>query len=203
MSFYTLGNSNHQGFIFIGPPKCGSTAIRFWAKSVYGDHSIVHKSGEHFGIDSAEFTNLDLPTVGIVRNPYDRMISVFKHLHKTHDYYNDDEVMPLATASGFEEFVVYTYEHDLKDKNISFKKPLVDYFKKDGKIVTLTHLIKLEEINSKKGWSLLQSFCKTNHPPVYANQSTLKIDRSIYTPKSKSLVEEMFAEDLEHFSYSF
>jgi len=202
MSFYTLGSKNYPGFIFIGPPKTGTNSIRRWTESLYGIDSVEHESDSHYPADHSFFNDLNLPYIGIIRNPYDRMVSAFTHTYKLHQKENLKEYFPPLSREGFEEFVTRVYDHDIKEKEVSIRKPMMDYFKKDNELINFELLIRLENIESD--WKLLQQFCQTTQPGIHVNRSILQLHkREIYTPKAKLLVEEMWGEDIWHFRYSF
>jgi hypothetical protein len=194
MSFYTLGTKESPGFIYIGPPKTGSTSARAWAERVY--YGTVHKIS-HADVNHKDFEGLNLPYITMVRNPYDRMVSAYQQCLLM---FKDLEGMK------FTDFVTYIYLHDFESISptykISVKRNMVDYLKKDGKVVDLAITMRFENI--KEDWKLIQDFANSDLPVLHHNEAKLKIDyKEIYTPTTKQLVEKIYKDDLEYFNYSF
>ena len=223
MSFYTFGSKSLPGFIFIGPPKTASTSLRVAVETHYNTHDVEVRKRSHVPADYSEFDGLTLPYVACIRNPYDRMVSAFQHVYNVHSLFDDEERLPPPNQQGFNRFVKYVYAHDLTwkninhymvqtakpgrivtdwDKEVSFKRNQVNYLKRNNEVVDLELLIRHENI--EEDYKKLQKYIGYKGPLPKITVGKMEINyREIYTRHTKSLVEEIFAEDLDYFKYTF
>lgn len=132
----------------------------------------------------------------IVRNPYDRIISSYQYLKQMGLV--DWEIV-------FEDFVNNLYELDLMfpryDQRVaahcSFQFPKAYY---NGRIF-VDFVAKLENLD--EDWDQIAPHIGVEKLP-HANKSTRNKDyRVYYNDRTRSIVSEVYKEDIERFEYSF
>ncbi len=152
-------------------------------------HCTLREAKELLGKGVAE-----LPILAVTRNPYDRLVSMF-FFAKKHDL---GQIYDISLNS-FDEFAEGFYKLS-KDPNFFHAKTQLDYIKGSDN-VTVCRFENLKEDISK--------FIKDNNLSFdideFQKLNSTKHDdyKSYYTGKSKEIVENMWRDDLDFFSYSF
>ena len=136
----------------------------------------------------------DLPLLAVVRNPYDRMVSMFFFAKK----HNLGALYDIALGS-FDEFVEGFYKAS-KSPDFFHAKPQVDYMKGSDK-VTVCRFENLEDDIAKFIEDNKLSFSMDDFQKL--NSTDHDNYRSYYTGRSKDIVMNMWKGDLTRFSYSF
>jgi hypothetical protein len=129
----------------------------------------------------------------MVRNPWDRALSWYSLLHKS-------DPKNLATERlRFEQFLINKTQNDGND---SFLLNQVDYFKNATHSIDDMVIYRYENYTEevKKIAERLQITIKET-PRI--NETTTKDYREYYTERSKALVAEKCARDIDYFGYSF
>jgi hypothetical protein len=116
-------------------------------------------------------------TAGMIRNPYDRIISFWKWSSK---------------------YLKKTLNEFLSEKNIS---PLLDFFSIDSK-VEVNNFIRYENLQED-----FNAFCnQIGIPPQqlpHKNSSNHKHYTEYYDDETRQIVAEKYAKDIEYFNYKF
>ena len=210
-------------------PKTGTTSFRFWARD-HIPNSIIMEDPErpynmlHLSLDDIK---LKWPNYGttftFVRNPYDRMVSIFHHVGQdaeerlkerlnggTKNQYGVKKVeldaIPIETdvriisvyRKGFDNWIM-----NIKDN--AFDGSLMSLLnQKETQMRWLNHIvpdivIKIEEVDSK--FYMLQDLLQCEIPFPHVNKSQHDDYRNYYTPVTQKIVAELFKEDFEAFGY--
>ena len=152
-------------------------------------HCTLQEAKDLLGNDIAE-----LPVLAVVRNPYDRMVSMF-FFAKKHDL---GKLYDISLAS-FDVFVDGFYKLS-KDPDFFHAKTQYEYIKGNDK-VTVCRFENLKDDISK---FIADNNLSFNIDEFQKLNSTVHDDyKSYYTSKSKDIVKNMWEEDLNCFSYSF
>lgn len=184
---------SHQ-LIFTHIPKTGGTSIR----SLFGNQGIYAKN--HLEtlpfIDNKEFKNYYKFT--IVRNPWDRLVSLF--FWKI----NIKKRRKILKHVTFEQFIL----------NLNHKKELKKLFPHDPNIFfhiegyvnfyplnCYDHIGKYEELNET--YTILSDRYHLNQPLPHLFKSNHKHYTEYYTNKTKRIVADKYAQDIELFGYEF
>lgn len=186
MGSIKLKNNN---VTFIHIPKTGGKSIRDWmlaipdaeimplnGNDIQIKHPDVWKTEEYFGELGWTFC--------CVRNPYDRILSMWQHLKKTIKYKGD-----------FTKFVMEDADYN------TYMKPMSTWFDE------VDYVMKFENLN--KDFKLVQEKLKKTDSLKHIGKGTLnKFDTLMiielyYTDEVKEFVTEKFKEDLERFNYSY
>ena len=136
----------------------------------------------------------ELPVLAIIRNPYDRMVSMFFFAKK----HNLGQLYDISLDS-FDDFVEGFYRLS-KDPNFFHAKTQCEYIN-GSENVTVCRFENLENDISKFISDNDLSFNIDTFPKL--NSTTHDNYKSYYTSKSKDIVRKMWGEDLIRFSYSF
>ena len=138
---------------------------------------------------------LNLPTLAVARNPYDRAVS-FYHFSKKYSIFSIYNKPELSFVDFLEEF---------SNQNDDFFHawPQMKFFKNHQ-----VDVIKFENIEAD-----LWNFLKKNNIDVFyknakrrlkkENQTIHENDKKYYCSRSKKIVKEMWGEDICFFSYKF
>jgi len=204
--------------IFVHPPKCAGTSIRVILRNHFGhpawlppDNNNVKKYGyatgkqefevhEHAGhytmseyIDwytkkNGSFVRSDYYIVGVCRNPFDRMVSMYHHC-KTHRGYKN----------SFEQFLM---TNDLFDQ---LPRPtLFEYFAHQSSLL-IDDIIHQETIQRDFD-KVAQKLNIDNYILPREQHQTQRKDsdyRVMYNQKTIDRVMELCKQDIEYFGYKF
>jgi len=141
---------------------------------------------------------LDAPILAVIRNPYDRLVSMyfFAKKYDLASLYGIDMTDFDSFAKGF---------HELSgERDFFHAMPQCEYIKhNDSDKFTVIRFEELESGISKfiGDNKLSKLFDKDDLPKL--NSTEHKHYSEYYTPASKSIVEEMWSFDLERFDYTF
>ena len=193
--------------LFIHVPKAGGTSIQQWlfnncngksAKGTYGKHcphSLIKEEKDWFSF-------------GVVRNPWDRLVSAYFYEMKVAKFRlkcieeNRPEVKPqkqgwtkkfnMGTLSrlekGFGHFVVSKRYGPCEHTQCFF-------------LNGVDRVLRLENIEND--FKKIQQRFNCFVPLAVENTTEHKNYRKYYTKKTEKIVREYFAEDIEKFSYEF
>ena len=152
-------------------------------------HCTLQEAKELLGDDIAR-----LPVLAVVRNPYDRMVSMF-FFAKKHDLGKLYDI----SLNSFDEFVEGFYKLS-KNPNFFHAKTQCEYIKGSDN-VTVCRFENLKDDISKFVSDNNLSF---NIDEFQKLNSTVHDGyKSYYTDKTKDTVNKMWKEDFDRFSYSF
>ena len=185
---------NHK-FIFIHINKTGGTsigkAIGLRRKRHLTVSQIISKIGEQ------RFSNTFVFCV--VRNPWDKVLSLYKYRVKTNQTNMRDNHI------SFNEWVKQTYG---KEKNIFYyNKPLMfapqsDWLKDKNGNLRVDKVLKFESLSDD--FQDLTTFLGYNSKYLGKENSTEKVNyKNFYDESSRKIIEEWFSEDIKLFNYSF
>lgn len=205
---YIYENSMKKTLTFLRIPKNASTSIYTFfgfantIRNEYLDannskylnvfepsHCTLQEAKELLGKDVAE-----LPVLAVTRNPYDRMVSMFFFAKK----HNLGELYDISLDT-FDGFVEGFYRLS-KDTDFFHAKTQCEYIK-GCENITVCSFESLEDDIAK--------FIDDNNLPFdmgdfqKLNSTEHNNYRSYYTDKSKDIVNSMWKNDLNRFSYSF
>ncbi len=212
--------SDSNKFIFIHNPKCAGTSIfkallpysnyicrfskgqgrtysqiGYYIRLVFGEHKILSNFRYHISAKELkellgeERWNAHL-TFGVVRNPYDRLISNFKYISKRPSHYHWEQ---YNTYGNFKVFVLNL--HDVPWKDFQHH-----YLAANGKIV-VKKILRFESINSDFK-NLISKMGLPDIPLQKFNVSQRKADfLSYYDPEMIEIVNDVFDEDFRLFGY--
>ncbi|MDC0529209.1 sulfotransferase family protein [Gammaproteobacteria bacterium] len=137
---------------------------------------------------------LDKPVVAVVRNPYDRLVSMyfFAKKYKLGKLYNID-------LSTFDRFAIGFYEHS-DDEDFFHAFPQVKFIGEED-----VSILRFENLQND-----LEQFIQENSMDKIDVKQLKKLNSTehrdyteYYSRLSKSIVKNMWREDLDKFSYSF
>ena len=182
--------------IFIAPPKTAGYTIGRCLKDAkslkdgYGfNHGIARKiiKPEHF--------QSDVPIMCVVRNPYDRLYSIYEFYKK--------KKTDIHKTTTFKQFIM-TFEKTFYLKKPQFNTCHDFVVDKDGKILA-TDVLKFESLD--RDYDVFCKKYKIKNNLIKRNVNELKdenIDwKKLYDDDMRSVVEKIFKKDLEVFNYSY
>lgn len=183
-------NLKHK-WIFVHPEKCGGTSIECILRRKHKE-GLVDITGEdqHYGIsDYANLVENDLDeyfVFGCIRNPWDRMVSLYYHAIKWNDY-----DLPFEN---------YIRPRRLKKMKVSAENK----FLIDGEF-KLDYVIQLEDFADTTKVALNKIGILDYELPHYDHQTNRpKVPyQQYYTDETKSWIEEVFQWDIKYFNYAF
>jgi len=199
---------------FIHIPKTGGSSFEQWCY----DNVKYDRQQKHCTINDAEKLWDDLGTTFcFIRNPYDRMVSMFHFIGqrsqeriemrkqgkrtKKSTNQKDDLLISEYYNKGFENWLVEHYAgiHNPFDFGIWMyqrKTPMIHWI--DNKIDII---IKIEELNDNIH-KLEELFNRKINLPV-TNTTKRKDYKSYYNNQTKKIIEDLFRADFEKFNYEF
>jgi hypothetical protein len=176
--------------IFIHIPKTAGYAIARClrqTKALKRGYGFTHRTAKEC-LKTNDKTNV---IMCVVRNPYDRLHSVFEFYSK---------MRSVIRSSTFEEFV---YEKAYRPKKGPFRS-CFEYISVNRQIMA-TDILRFENLSCD-----YDSFCRRHHIQnnlVVMNQNPRKDNatnaRKLYTPQMRAVVERVFRYDFLYFNYSY
>ena len=205
---YIYENGMKKALTFLRIPKNASTSIY----SFFGTSNTIRN--EYLDANNNKYLNVfepshctlqeakeslgdyvaDLPLLAVVRNPYDRMVSMFFFAKK----YNLGALYDI-TLDSFDGFVEGFYKAS-KNTDFFHAKSQCDYMKGSDDV----RVCRFENLKDD-----ISKFIRDNNLSFSINdfQKLNSTDHnnyeSYYTDKSKDIVMDMWKDDLVRFSYSF
>ena len=200
-------------FTFIHIPKNAGTSIRHTLRGVDFDEERKRRGMErnpayanHYPIwfIEQEFGLPDLPTVMVVRNPWERMVSLYNHRMKKLDM--EFEGKPRNTEEdkkvAREGFVPWLLRTPSAGDAILTRTAQATWGKDVDGFYVIHHVLRFEDL--ERDW---RDLCDTFNMPHYPLPHVLKGKntdyREHYTPEADAHIREFFAEDIERYGYSF
>lgn len=128
--------------------------------------------------------------VAIVRNPFDRCVSSYKHMG--------------GENQSFKDFLMTYYSSPNRNHNdLAHKRPQIDYLRdKSGKIV-IDNIIYFENLNNEFLQFKNKYNIKALDLPHIGKQKRKLSYQKYYCDESKEIVETLFKEDIDQFNYTF
>lgn len=145
-------------------------------------------------------------TFAIVRNPYDRMVSLYHFLYQQKDsfmgYDGVERPTSIIPGLGFEKWLLeygkVAHTSSKKNRLVTSKQPQLDWLTVNKKVVC-NEIIRFEELYPR-----LHNILGITKEELPVKHKTKRGGyRELYTPKSKAFVEKYFKKDLEYFNYEF
>lgn len=151
-----------------------------------------------------------LPIMSIVRNPFDRLYSIFEFYQfrpKTNQTQEQLKYEKLGRTDinpdmTFEQFVL-SYELKFAGKRIQFN-PCYDFVENNDKVIA-TDILKFENLSED-----YDKFCKKynlkndlSHDNINLKKNELKDRSKLYSEDTIKVVERAFRNDLLYFDYNY
>ena len=136
----------------------------------------------------------DVRTFAVCRNPWSRAYSTFKHFDTAH----------VSDPLAFERFCRTWYEEQPSSHNtLAHQRRQVDFVLDTRGRQAVDRILRFE--NLAGDFADLCADWALDAPPLphIGKQGTQSSYREIYTDVAKSIVKELFAEDIEFFEYEF
>jgi len=184
--------------IFIHIPKTAGASINETLNNVdalYGETGFTHK----FAKDVISDIMKNIPSMAVVRNPYDRLYSIYSFYSKMR---ND-----IPGSMTFEDFIL-SYEEKFMGTLQENGHPhafnqCFDYVSNNGEVI-VSDIIHFENLENEFGefckkYSIAASLLhKNKNPKKYTFNKS-----SLYTKEMRENVERLFSDDMKHFGYSY
>ena len=168
---------------FIHIPKTAGTSIsRWYFENILNTIEDKYILKNH--IFSNEIENLAPITFAVVRNPWDRLVSMYVFIKKYR-----------LVSEDFNDFVFHKIKiwcfgiHTLSTPQIRWIEPGV------------THLLRFE--NLEEDFKIIQKIFQCYEPLPLSNKTHHDHYRTYYNDETRQAVAEMFKEDIEAFGYEF
>jgi len=186
-----MWNNKHK-WIFVHPEKCGGVSIEQILRLHHKDGLIdIEKNTQHWNISQyiKEIGSENLNNYlifGCIRNPWDRMVSLYYHAKK-HDSYKEDFGEYVNMIDYEKKQMSAKYKFCLKGVNVMNFVAKIENFEED-----------VSKIMKKIGISdyILNKYDHSTDRPKTPYQE-------YYTKAARDIIEENFQWDIETFNYSF
>jgi len=192
----------NDNFTFIHIPKCAGLSITQWLELNHPTDSTPHPHNTYEQLPTQWQDN----TVAVVRNPWDRLLSLYEHHRRSLRSNNDPFKLLHILDEGFESYVmehsetVFTYKKKkLHDTNKCWAKTTQHRF-----VDASTHILRFENLNNDWATFLKKFHITPIQPLPHINA---KVDRisyfEKYTKEMAQKVHDIWYEDIERFGYTF
>jgi hypothetical protein len=175
--------------IFVEVPKTGSSSIR----AIIGEPSKPHLNISQLEslLDPLKFKTYF--KFGFVRNPWDRAVSLYER----------KEGMQLRNQMSFEEFIDW-----MKFASSTCIHPVphryqLDWFVDGSGNVLVDFIGRFERLDSDWGFVRTRLGINADLPKINVNTDRQRDYTKYYTARTKKIVRDRFAVDIEYFGYEF
>lgn len=158
------------------------------------NHASIERALQNKIIDEREFWNSI--RFGVVRNPYDRLVSLYFHYKRTYDYF------PFHSFNDFAMFLPLINIHPVGLYSVKFFSQLNPqwYWLYDSKGQPFFEfLIRFEQL--KESWEIVQQKLGIKVKLPHINTTKHKSFMSYYNKQTKRIVGEFYAQDFKLFNY--
>jgi hypothetical protein len=170
-------SDNNTTFIHI--PKTGGSSITAWYRK-----NINSKINKYIHFTLKEIKNPAPITFAVIRNPWDRVVSIYSFLIE----------LKYCTCS-FEYFIYDILKNGYFDSK-KFSTPQIRWIEPG-----VTHLLRFE--NLEKDFKIIQDIFQCYEALPGQNKSDHDHYRTYYNDETRQVVAEIFKEDIEAFGYEF
>lgn len=164
-------------------------------------HCRISDSVEHLGDEI-----LSLPTLSVVRNPYDRMVSMYFFAQKLNDSYKDILSKVYGhTADNFLNFC-RLFQKMSEDERFFSSWSQKSFIQIENE--TIGDVIRFENLDEDFNKFLIKNdllgfFEQHGKSLKKENQTSHKMYKNYYCFESKNIVEKLWLKDIQYFKYSF
>lgn len=180
--------------VFIHIPKAAGTSI---AKTLYGKDP-WHYTINHYKFLSAGDFELYFK-FGFVRNPYERLYSIYKYSFKQTAQHPTTSIAFLTQYPTFEQFINEWLKKDNIEQHYFFYPQTKYLCNKDGKLL-VDYVGRFE--NLEADFKLISNKLNINKPLAHINKSTYSHHGLAYTKELANKVYLAYQADFELFNYS-
>lgn len=206
-------------------PRTGTTSFKFWVRENIRVKEILNDDAhsnmlKHLTLDEIKerWPNYGT-TFGFVRNPYDRLVSIFhfvgqdakKRIMKRRNHVELDILrnIPIEVdlkilfqyQKGFDNWIKNTRQ----DSDI-FMLQLLNNKNTETQMHFFNHVVPdivvhLENYSAE--FTQIQDLLNCNAPPIHTNSSVHKEYRNYFTDETRAIATKWLEEDLDTFKYTF
>ena len=175
--------------IFVEVPKTGSTSIR----TIIGQPSKPHLNICQIANEIEREKFYSYFKFGFVRNPWDRAVSLYER----------KQGLQLKSKMSFDEFIEW-----MKFSSATCLHPVphryqLDWFVSPHGDIIVDFIGKFENLRDDWGKISLKIGANSELPEVNVNPNKRQHYSEYYTNKTRKIVLERFAVDIEYFGYEF
>lgn len=173
-------------FIHI-PKTAGASITRWYSKNILKNKTGYYKPSLSEHIFLSEIENPAPITIAVVRNPWDRVVSMYTFAKNCKEF--------EFLSENFSVFVLYQiYFYSLGKYTLS--TPQIRWIEPG-----VTHLLRFE--NLEQDFKIIQDIFQCYEPLPMWNKTNHYHYRTYYNDETRQAVSEMFKEDIEAFGYEF
>jgi hypothetical protein len=180
--YYIMPSIEINGLVFIHIPKTAGVSITNWLATHF---KVKHNLSNYIHPSTTMITNSFNETFAVVRNPWDRTVSLWAFYNKI-----------KKTNIPFDEFVknLHTYKLNIYSW-FTFDQPQKAWIPHG-----VTYLLKFETL--EEDFKVIQEKLGCFEPLEHLNSSEHGDYRTYYTPETWDIVSEVFKDDIEEFGYT-
>ncbi len=191
---------------FLHVPKCAGTSVKNAMADALGYKGFgnLKRMRQMWSIERVLEEAGDFLKFTVVRNPFDRLVSVWEH--QIRGTGPGHKRVGFDSGITFVEFICSLSKMDVMDMDVCIR-PMYSILYKTGYLIP-DIVLRLENI--EEDWGILvgvvKRYCGLSLPPLYRNRMSADRGegyRAYYQKDAKRLVESKYKHDLLHFGYSF
>ena len=193
--------SHKPKMAFIKPNKiAGTSIVNILATSLEFDNSLrAVDKGDHQTFRQLEqvISIKEYYVFSFVRNPWDRLVSMFRYLKEIEVPKRKKENKPYDVTLETMHFKEY-----IKSSDVFKPRSFYDFFKNKNNKIDLNFIGKFENLD--KDFEKVKKELNLNFKKIpHKNKSKHKHYTEYYNDETKQIVAKKYAKDIEHFGYEF
>jgi hypothetical protein len=221
-----LGQPNRKNIIFIAVPKTGSQSValgleKFGLRYYNPNHHEFYKTYTGGILNSGHYHLESLVSEGIinsnviesafkfafVRNPWDRLVSLFTYMKKVRTQPNGEAVTSCYNLESFDAFVKHLADGPITPignynvKGNSQANQQIAWLKNSKGEVIVDFIGKFESLESD--WLELCETLEVKASLPHKNKTKHRPFRILYNTELTDLVSELYKDDIKRFGYEF
>ena len=204
--------NTHYRFLFVHIPKAAGTSVMDCLATLKGNNrswlagtkheTLAEFEGAWEGRQSPEdrrlgFDPLNYFRFGFVRNPWDRMSSLYRYLVEQRP------VPDIDSVSSFKDFLVQADQNAAWIRRLHSLRPQVDFFTTNDRILSIDFLGHFEHLLEELKTVEQRIGCALEVPHLNRSSNHNRDYRNDYDSEMVEIVGRIFADDVRHLGYGF
>jgi hypothetical protein len=180
--------------LFLGMPKCALTSVHMWFRDVVPGYTASQIFETYDSLDQLKKDYPGYKTFTIVRNPWDRAVSMWAYMKRDGHF---KKILFWDPPPSFDDFAPHLKTRNMgRGWGVSTQFSLLNCKPED-----VDWVFKIE--NLKDEFHVIESITNSNSKLIHINESEHEHYSKYYTPETRDMIGQWFKEYIDMFDYKF